>query len=261
MDNFDEKADEIISNLSRISSILFTKENLIVGSTCAKADYENYLKQTEGFINTLPSKNPEIQKWVFNPEAKNEGLLSASKVQYVLKGYDYKKLGYEWNGKMRVLNQILSREFIRNQVRVIGGAYGGWTSFSPTGHVYFGSYRDPNLSKTLENYNASPAYLDEFTADEKTMTRFIIGTVSRLDRPLTPSGQGNLAFRRYLEGTTKSYVQDERDAVLATTPADIKNYKNMVSEILEQNSYCVYGNEEKLKSEEQLFKKLVKLSN
>ena len=161
---------------------------------------------------------------------------------------------------MRVLNQILSREYVVKKVRVIGGAYGGWTVFSPTGYAYWGSYRDPNLSKTLENYDASPEFLEEFTADEKTMTRFIIGTVARLDRPLTPSDQGELAFRRYLQGTTKDYVQKERDAVLSTTVEDVKQYKKMVSEILDQNNYCVYGNEEKLKSEEQLFKKLVKLS-
>ncbi len=260
VDNFDEKADDIISNLSKIASQLFTKENLIIGSTCSKSDVPDLLKYAEGFVKTLPSKKPEYEKWVFNPEKKNEGLLSASKVQYVLKGYDIKKLGYEWNGKIRVLNQILSREFIVKQVRVIGGAYGGWTVFSPTGHVYFGSYRDPNLGKTLENYDASPGFLDGFTADEKTMTRFIIGTISRLDRPLTPSQQGNLAFRRYLENTTKSYIQEERDAVLATTPEDIKSYKKMVSDILEQNVYCVYGNEEKISSQKDLFKRLVKLS-
>ena len=260
-DNFDKKADEIISNLSGIASLLFTKDNLLIGSTCARADFDNYLKHTGGFVNSLPSKKPEIKKWVFNFEAKNEGLLSASKVQYVIKGYDYKKLGYEWSGKMRVLNQILSREFIVNQVRVIGGAYGGWTSFSPTGNAYWGSYRDPNLSKTLENYNASPGFLEEFSADDNEMTRFIIGTVARLDRPLTPSQQGNLAFQRYLEGTTKDFVQQERDAVLTTTAEDVKKYQEMVQKLLDQNIYCVYGNEEKLKSEEQLFKKLVNLSN
>jgi len=260
VDNYDSKADEIINNLSEIASLLFTQENLIVGTTCSKDDFDNYLKQTEGFINSLPNKKSEIKKWIFNPEAKNEGLLSASKVQYVVKGYDYKKLGYEWSGKMRVLNQILSREFIVKQVRVIGGAYGGWTVFSPTGYVYWGSYRDPNLSKTLENYDASPDFLENFTADEKAMTRFIIGTVARLDRPLTPSAQGALAFRRYLQGTTKSYVQEERDAVLSTTVEDVKQYKKMVSELLDKDIYCVYGNEEKLKSEEKLFKKLVKLS-
>lgn len=260
VNNFDEKSDEIISNLTKVADALFTKENLLIGTTCAKSDFSKSLNYTKEFIESLPSKKSESQKWVFQPEKKNEGLLSASKVQYVLQGYDLKKLGYNYNGKMRVLNQILSREFINNQVRVIGGAYGGFTSFSPTGHVYFGSYRDPNLSKTFENYDASIEYLQNFVADDNTMTRYIVGTVSRLDRPLTPSQQGNLAFRRYLEGTTKSYVQEERKAVLSTTPGDIKNYTKMVSEILAQETYCVYGNEEKLKSEEQLFKKLVKLT-
>jgi presequence protease len=260
VNNFDEKSDEIIANLTNLAGLLFTKDNLIIGSTCNKSDFSTYLNNAEIFVESLPDKKPELKKWTFNPEKKNEGLLSASKVQYVLQGYDLKKLGYEYVGKMRVLNQILSREFIRNQVRVIGGAYGGFTSFSPTGHVYFGSYRDPNLSKTLENYDASVEYLQNFEADDNAMTRYIIGTVARLDRPLTPSEQGELAFRRYLEGTTKDYIQKERDAVLATTAEDVKNYKKMVSDILNQNTYCVYGNEEKLKSEEQLFKKLVKLS-
>lgn len=260
VDNFDKKSDEIISTLTDIVSKLFSRENLIVGSTCAKTDFENYLKQTETFINSLPSKKHVIQKWVFAPEKKNEGLLSASKVQYVLQGYDMNKLGYEWSGKMRVLRQILSSDYMHNKIRVIGGAYGGFAIFLPTGHAYFGSYRDPNLKETLENYAASPEFLTEFTADEQSMTRYIIGTISRLDRPMTPSEQGNLAFRRYLEGTTKSYIQQERDAVLATIPDDIRNMQQLVIDILAQNNYCVYGNEEKLKSEKQLFGDLVKLS-
>jgi len=259
-DNFDVKSDEIIANLKKVATLIFNKDNLIVASTCAKADFDNYLKETEGFVKSLPDNKTKINDWVFNPEKKNEGLLSASKVQYVLKGYDFKKLGYEWNGKMRVLNQILSRDFIVNQVRVIGGAYGGWTVFSPTGTVYFGSYRDPNLKETLDNYDASPNFLEGFSADDKAMTRFIIGTIAGLDRPLTPSEKGELAFRRYLEGTTKDYIQKERDAVLSTTADDVKSYKKLVSDILNQNTYCVYGNEDKIKSEEKLFKNLVKLS-
>ena len=188
-------------------------------------------------------------------------MLAASKVQYVIKGYDYKKLGYKWNGKMRVLSQILSSDYLQNQIRVIGGAYGGFCSFGSTGQVYFASYRDPNLKETLKNFDAAPEYLSNFKADDKEMLRYIIGTIARIDRPLTPSQKGNAAVQNYFQKTTKEDQQKERKAVLASTVDDIKNMKKMVEDILAQNAFCVYGNEEKIQSEKTLFKELVKLTN
>ena len=198
--------------------------------------------------------------WTFDLGAKREGILTASKVQYVLQGYNFKKLGYQWDGKMRVLNQIISRDWLQNQVRVIGSAYGGFSNFSSTGRVYFASYRDPNLKETLENYDGTTSYLNKFDVGKKDMTRFIIGTVARMDRPLTPSRKGNVAVQRYFEKVTHEDLQKERDAVLATTPEDMRAMEKMVADILAQDAYCVYGNEEKIQGQKDLFEKLVKLS-
>ena len=186
-------------------------------------------------------------------------MLTASKVQYVVKGYDFKKLGYKYDGKMRVLNQVLSTDWLQNQVRVIGGAYGGFAGFSANGNVYFGSYRDPNLKETLENYDNTVGYLDKFEADEKTMSRFIIGTISRLDQPMNVSDKGNLAFQRYFEKTTPEELKAEREAILSATPADIKAMSKLVADILGQGAICVYGNDEKIKENKALFGELVKL--
>ena len=138
--------------------------------------------------------------------------------------------------------------------------YGGFSLFFPNGRVYFASYRDPNLKKTLENYDASSKYLREFKADETDMTRFIIGTIARMDRPLTPSQKGNLAVQRYIEKTTLNQVEKDRAAVLATKAEDINKMEKMVADILAQNAYCVYGNEDKIESEKELFNKLIPLN-
>ena len=82
----------------------------------------------------------------------------------VLQGFDFKKHDFKWSGKMRVLNQILSRDWLTKQIRIIGGAYGGFSSFSPSGIAYFGSYRDPNLRETLTNYQKTNEYLETFQA-------------------------------------------------------------------------------------------------
>jgi Zn-dependent M16 (insulinase) family peptidase len=259
--NFDEKADQIVNSLTETAKLLFNKNNLIVSVTCGKDDLGVFTGNLDNFVKIQPEGTADYKSWNFKLENKNEGLLAASKVQYVVKGYDFKKLGYEWDGKMRVLDQILSSDYLQNQIRVIGGAYGGFSSFGSTGRVYFASYRDPNLKETLKNYDATPEYLTKFEADDKEMVRYIIGTIARIDRPLTPSQKGNVAVQNYFQKTTKEDQQKDREAILTTTVEDVKNMKKMVEDILAQNAFCVYGNEEKIQSEKNLFKELVKLTN
>jgi len=260
LENFDDKSDEIISNFEKIASLLFTRNNIIATVTCEKADLAEFKSGLKIFIKTLENEKSKSKKWEFDFETKNEGLLSASKVQYAIQGWNYKKLGYEWNGSMRVLNQVLSRDWLYNQIRVIGGAYGGFCMLSPNGSLAFGSYRDPNLKETLDTYKNTPKFLEEFNADKDEMTRYIIGTISNMDSPLTPSQKGNVAVRRYFQKITLEDVQKDRDEVLATTPNDIRNYKQFITDMLNQNAYCIYGNEEKLQTEKDLFKKLIKLT-
>ncbi len=259
-ENFDAKSDEIIANLEKTAALLFSKENLIATITCSEKDFAGYSAGLESFVAAVKEAPLEWQEWNFDYEKKNEGLESASKVQYVVKGYDFKKLGYEYDGKMRVLNQVLSTDWLQNQVRVIGGAYGGFAGISQSGTVYFASYRDPNLKETIDTYDKTPGYLDEFEADDNTMTRYIIGTISRMDGPKTASQKGNLAIEYYFEKTTPEQLKAEREAVLATTADDIKGMKKLVEDVLAQDAICVYGNEEKVKENAGLFGSVVSLT-
>lgn len=254
-DNFDTKNKEISENLAKTANLLFNQKNMIAGITCSDENYPTFSEGLQNLISSLPEGDGQINKWKFEFSKKNEGLMAASKVQYVIKGYDYKKLGYEWNGNMRVLNQILSREYLQTQVRVIGGAYGGFAGFSASGNSYFASYRDPNLKETLDNYDATPEFIKTFDADSNAMTRFIIGTIAGMDRPTTASQRGSIAISRYFSKTTLEELQTERAQVLSTTPEDIKSYEKMVTDILAQNAICVYGNSEKIEANKSLFKK------
>lgn len=260
VNGFDEKVGDIIVQLQKTAELLFAKDNVIASTTCAKSDYKIFSGAFTSFAKTQSENKSAHKVWAFDFEKKNEALLTASKVQYVVQGYDYKKLGYAWDGKMRVMNQIISRDWLYNQIRVIGGAYGGFSNFGSNGRVYFASYRDPNLDETMKNYEGTVDYLNKFEANETDMTRYIIGTVARMDRPLTPSQKGNVAVRNYFEKAKASDAQKDRDAVLSTTPTDIKAMSKLVSDILAQKAYCVYGNESKIEENKDLFGKLVKLN-
>jgi Zn-dependent M16 (insulinase) family peptidase len=157
------------------------------------------------------------------------------------------------------LGHILSTDWLQSRIRVIGGAYGGYTSVSPDGSFTFNSYRDPNLKETLENYRSTVEYLRKFEADQKSMTRYIIGTIARIDQPMTPSQKGAQAASTYFTKRKKEDLQRDRDAILATTAEDIREFSEMIQKILDQNAICVYGNAEKINQEKELFDNIIKL--
>ncbi|MBN1387827.1 MAG: insulinase family protein [Bacteroidales bacterium] len=253
VENFDSKADEIIENLKEVSSSLFTTSNMIAGIACHKKDFMVYSDALTALASSMPEGEAEYVTWDIKPEKKNEAFKTTSKVQYVIKGANFKELGHEWSGKLLVLNQILSTDWLQNQIRVIGGAYGGFSDFSHSGNMFFGSYRDPNLSESIDIYDKTPEYLTGFEADDKAMTRYIIGTVSNTDYPETPSMKANTALTRYFNGITREFLQKQRDEVLSTTAEDISGMKAMIEELMEQDFYCVYGNSDKIEQNKDLF--------
>ena len=259
--NFDKEAEVIMASLERTAALVFNKTGMIVSVTGAAKDFPAFSDGLTLLAGQLPATVVPAKTWNLLQASLNEGLMAASNVQYVVKGFNYRKLGHEWNGRMRVLNQVLSTDWLQTRIRVVGGAYGGFSSISPGGNFTFNSYRDPNLSATLENFDATPGYLASFDADPETMARYIIGTVAELDAPLTNSQMGDQAVSMHFMGRTREDVQHDRDLVLSTTAADIRAFEELVREVLAQGRYCVYGPAGRLEAEAGLFGSLVRIED
>lgn len=193
----------------------------------------------------------------FKPHKGNEGLMTPGKVQYVAKGYNYIKLGYKYKGAMTVLNTIAGLDYLWNRIRVQGGAYGAFARFSMSGAAILLSYRDPNLKETLNTYDGFAEYLANFDADEQEMTRYIIGTISNLDYPLTPKMKGERSEIHYFTGISQEDRQREREEVLSTGVEDIRALSQMIGDVMKNDHICVLGSEGKIKAEKDLFKELV----
>lgn len=256
--NFDKNSKEVITKLKKVADLIFNRSNIEISVTASKNDISKLYKKSDLILSFLGNKKVKSHKYKFSFDQKNEGITSSSKVQYVLQGFNFKYLGYKYSGTMAVLNQILSTEYLQKQIRVLGGAYGGFSRFGKDGTVYFASYRDPNLKETLENYKKSVDYLKDFQVDERAMTRFIIGTLSKYERPLTAQQKGDSALNNYYEGIKAEDVLRERSEILGTTPKDIRSMHKMVSDILDKNYYCIFGNEKKLNDAKDIFTKLEK---
>lgn len=249
----------LASKLKSLQASIINKSTVRVGVT-GQAEQLKAIKETlPTLLRSLPNTEVKPVAYTFAKEALNEGFQDASKVQYVLKGSDYKKLGYSYSGKMEVLSQLLSTVYLQNTVRVQGGAYGGFAVMDNAGFLGFASYRDPNLKKTVENYQGAGRFLADLKLDERELRRLIIGTISKRDYPLDPERKGDVAVRRFLRGEQHAKLQTERDEILSTSLEDLKGFAKMVQDVMNQNAICVVGNEKKIEDDKSLFKTVLAL--
>lgn len=252
--NFDSMAEEVLNKLQKVSNTIFNKNNLMISLTASEEDYNSLISELPLLVASLPDNIADLYDFNFSLSADNEGLLTSGEVQYVAKGFNFSALGYPYHGSLKVLNTIISLNYLWEKVRIQGGAYGGFARIDRGGNMLFLSYRDPNLSETLDIYNDIPEYVRAFKASEREMTKFIIGTISQLDTPLTLALKGEVSAINYIRGLTQEDMQKEREEILNTKESDINSLYELVASVLNKNNYCVLGNEGKLKENEELFK-------
>ncbi|MCH5251340.1 MAG: insulinase family protein [Lachnospiraceae bacterium] len=255
-EHFEERKENLIALLQALTRAVFTRERIRICLTADKEGYEAAEKDMGTFLNGLPQcVKDEIPEpyWRVEKLPKNEGFKTAGKVQYAARTGDYKEQGIAYSGAFKVVKTILSNDYLWNEVRVKGGAYGVMCAFANDGTGYFVSYRDPKLGETNQVYEGVPEYLRHFDADEREMMKYIIGTISDLDSPLTPRAKGTRSYVAYMTGITDEDVQKERDEVLGTTQEKIRATADMTAAVLSDDIICVLGSEEKVKQEETLF--------
>lgn len=254
-----ESPKSVSDKLAAIAKKLFARNRMLISFTGNNEAYGNAKPSLEkviaGFNKTSTIGN---QAEVHFNTAK-EAFIDASQIQYVAKTGDFICEGYEYTGALRLLRIILSYDYLWINVRVKGGAYGCMNTFLRSGESYFVSYRDPNLSDTLDVYDRIPEYIKSFSPDERDMTKYIIGTFSALDTPMNPEAKGSRSLSAYLEGITYEQIQKERNEILNAQPEDIRRLADLVEAVLKKDSICVIGNENMIKESAGLFENVEKL--
>lgn len=256
---YEDIKEEIKNKLMEVYSYIFNKNNLLIGITCEANEFTDIELKLNKMLSQMKNEKLKTCCYEFEPSRANEGLMTPGKVQYVAKGYNFKKLGYKYTGKMAVLRTILRLDYLWNKVRVEGGAYGCFAGLQLSGNVYFVSYRDPNLKETLDVYDAADQYIKNFNVDAREMNKYIIGTISRLDFPLTPSMKGEQSEEDFIRKISIEDIQRERDEVLGTSIQDIRELNSIIEEVNKQNYYCVIGGEKKVRESSKLFGELIQL--
>ena len=221
-------------NLESIRTKIVQNENVIINITSDKIGIHAAESSIAQFMNRLPSKDVSengesvatLGNYQWSPlkeTHQNEGYVVASQVNYVVQGGLLNLENEISLGAASVVSRYLRNTWLWDEVRVKGGAYGGFCSFDSISNVFqYGSYRDPNLQNTIDAYGKSPEFLQNVLLDENEVTKGIVGAVSDMDTPRTPATRGYTDMLRHLVGENDANRQQYRDEVLSTSKNDFR---------------------------------------
>lgn len=250
---FDSRKEELVDTLRGLITEIFRPENFMVSYTGEQESLEQTRKLAAELKRDLFTVPVEGSSEKMHCEKKNEGFTTSGQVQYVAQTGNFRKKGLEYTGALEILKVALSYDYLWINLRVKGGAYGCMSGFRRNGESYFVSYRDPNLKNTLQVYQGVPEYIRNFRADEREMTKYIIGTISGKDVPKTPHMKGNISKVAYFSGITEEMIQKERNQILDATVEDVRALAAIVEAVLQDDAICVVGSESAIQNEKELF--------
>ena len=255
-EHFEEKKEELIANLKELAARIFRADNLMISYTAAPEGLDAVEKEMETFKNGLFERtdgDEQENRCILHCVKRNEGFKTSSKVQYVARTGNFIDGGAAYSGALHILKVILSYDYLWQNIRVKGGAYGCMCNFNRIGEGYLISYRDPNLEKTIDVYEKVTEYLRNFEADDRDMNKYIIGTISNIDRPMNPSAKGTRSMNLYMNHVTEEMIKKEREEILNAGQEEIRALADVVAAMLAADQLCVIGSEEKIEEQKALF--------
>ncbi len=259
-EDFDANKGELLAKLEELTRCIFRPENLMVDITSTEEGFERIKELVPSMKEKLFTVPVKKERFEITTAKKNEAFSTSAQIQYVCKAGNYMHhTDYAYTGALRVLKVMLRYDYLWIQVRVKGGAYGIMCNFGKTGDSYLVSYRDPNLKKTVDIFEKTGDYLREFHADERTMTKYIIGAVSDMDVPMTPVVKGSRSLAAYLTNLDFAEVQRERDEVLSCSQEDIRRLAGYLDAVMAEDAVCVVGNGQMIEESKELFMKVENL--
>jgi hypothetical protein len=235
----------VLAKLEAIRRILVNRQAMLCNVTLDATNWGKFLPELKGFLGEFPSITSAHTAWRPTSATSFEGLAIPAQVNYVGKGANLYNLGYIADGSVEVITNYLRTTWLWERVRVQGGAYGGFCVFNHRSGVFtFISYRDPNLLATLENYDASAAFLRDLDLDPAELTKSIIGAIGEMDAYQLPDAKGYASMTRYLAGDSDQDRQRWREQILGASADDFHAFGEALDPLNEQGRVVVLGSQE-----------------
>jgi Zn-dependent M16 (insulinase) family peptidase len=239
----------VLAQLEAVRRHLVNRAALVANVTLDADGFGEFAPALDDFLAELPAAEYAPAAWAVAAAGPNEGLTIPAKVNYVAKGADVRALGAEASGASRAVTRFLYNAYLLEKIRVQGGAYGAGSSYHrATGLFAWSSYRDPNLLRTLDVYDATGAFLRGAPLDRLTVERSIIGAIGDIDGYQLPDAKGYTAMSRWLRGVTDEWRQRIREELLDATEADFRAFAAVADAARDHGAIAVVGSAEAIEA-------------
>lgn len=180
--NWDSEGEAFCKELARVAAKVFVNNKLELSVAASDAGYET-IKQGEK-LSQLPHLDSVEQ--AYEPrfaEATHTAYLVPSNVNYVASSINTQEQDVSLEGALMIARRLFSFDYLWNEVRVKGGAYGCSFAFGLPSLRAFSSYRDPHLDETLERYSKAGAWLKNWNPTEDEFEGYKVASIAAIDAP------------------------------------------------------------------------------
>ena len=261
--NFDSEKDALMDALESVLKKIISKDGVVIGITADEEGYEKALPCIEHLASLLPEgegKTLPLRERTydfgangFKLEKRNEAFKTSGTVNYIARAGNYAENGEGYSGAVNVFYTIMRYEYMWFNIRMQGGAYGCMCSGSVNSDLSFVTYRDPNIKRSNDVFEGIPEYLEQFDVSEREMTKFVIGTMSNVDTPLTPAARGARDMGAYFSHARQEDIQKAREQIIDCSAADIRAFAPLIKKVMDEGNICCVGSEGKIEEDRELF--------
>lgn len=244
--NFDEKSDGFIAKLVDLQKHQLTRNRLILSMTTSQVDEALINTLIKPFIADYPDSMNYSGATYKIEKPVNLGVVIPNGVSYAALANNLYRLGHNYHGIWIVISTLLSYNYLWNEVRVKGGAYGTGFSSGALGTLAYYSYRDPDVASAIQTYEHSGDFIRAFMESDEDLDQYIISSVAKLEPLRTPRTYGDVADGNYLRHITYDYECARRDEMMKMKKEDLASFAEILDQLGKDHTLCIIGHKEEL---------------
>lgn len=241
LDHFDERLDDLRAKLAELAGRIFVADGCMASFTGSDEDFDAYWDAAGDLGLGAGDSAGRDALAVPAPCDRHEAFVIPSDICFAARACDPRRLGIDVTGAWAVAANALSYDYLWNEIRVKGGAYGCGFRAAGERQTAFYTYRDPAIDPSIERVARAGEWLGSFEPDEAAFEGFIVSCVSGMDAPVKPYALTKRRNTTYLAGLDPHAREERRAQVLAATPGELRSLGADVTRIAAESPTCVFG--------------------
>ncbi len=242
--HFDERLDNLRAKLAELADRIFVANGCMASFTGSDEDFDAYWAAAGDLGLGAGDGAGRDALAVPAPCDRHEAFVIPSDICFAARACDPRRLGIDVTGAWAVAANALSYDYLWNEIRVKGGAYGCGFRAAGERQTAFYTYRDPAIDPSIERVERAGAWLGRFEPDEAAFEGFIVSCVSGMDAPVKPYALTKRRNTTYLAGLDPHAREERRAQMLAATPGELRSLGADVTRIAAESPTCVFGGRE-----------------